>query len=100
MVLFLFCSHFEMLVSFETAGTNLDAATTEVEWECCPLEVGILTLVSGWVEFRCTNTVRIAACDFRSLVTQYTCSARCHSEFECVACYHACHTYARPRFAF
>lgn len=43
-----------MAIFFETGGANFDAFACG---EFCPLEIGVTTLVAGWVEFSSTDSV-------------------------------------------
>lgn len=48
---------FEVFVSLEASGTDLDPATACLLGECCPLEIGIFALVTGWIELCRTDAI-------------------------------------------
>ena len=48
-----------MLVALDTTCADLDTTTTCCLRERDPLEIWVLASIATWVEFGCTNAVRI-----------------------------------------
>ena len=61
-----------MFIAFDTACADFDASATGRLRERYPLKIGILARVTTWVEFGCTDAVRITASHAGSFRANYT----------------------------
>ena len=69
----------EVFIPLDAACADLHTTAAVCLGDRSPLEVGVFTGAAAWVEFRCADAVRIAACHAASFFTDYTEMCCCHT---------------------